>query len=146
MELQNGFLFVPNMSQLSKSEPVYPNSILMQEPKDMARRPDTRPATRRATRAGPHRAAAPRANGPNEAAQFGQYSVPAAVIDRHGMRQGSIVGSVGPLHWPGGNGRTQVLARASRTVPRARTSLDRQRAILGRVSESGPGGHSGEPG
>jgi hypothetical protein len=29
------FLFVPNMSKLSKSEPVYPHSILMQEPKDM---------------------------------------------------------------------------------------------------------------
>ena len=25
----------PNMSKLSKSEPVYPHSILMQEPKDM---------------------------------------------------------------------------------------------------------------
>ncbi len=27
--------FVPKMSKLSKSEPVYPHSILMQEPKDM---------------------------------------------------------------------------------------------------------------
>jgi len=31
----NGFLFVPNMSKLSKSEPTYPHSILMQESKDM---------------------------------------------------------------------------------------------------------------
>jgi hypothetical protein len=29
------FLFVPSMSKLSKSEPVYPHSILMQESKDM---------------------------------------------------------------------------------------------------------------
>jgi hypothetical protein len=32
---QNGFLFVPNTSKLSKSEPAYSHSILMQEPKDM---------------------------------------------------------------------------------------------------------------
>jgi hypothetical protein len=31
----NGFLFVPNTSKLSKSEPAYPHSILMQESKDM---------------------------------------------------------------------------------------------------------------
>jgi hypothetical protein len=31
----DGFLFVPNMSKLSKSEPSYPHSILMQESKDM---------------------------------------------------------------------------------------------------------------
>jgi len=30
-----GFLFVPNLSKLSKSEPTYPHSILMQESKDM---------------------------------------------------------------------------------------------------------------
>ncbi len=29
------FFFVPNMSKLSKSEPTYPHSILMQEAKDM---------------------------------------------------------------------------------------------------------------
>jgi hypothetical protein len=31
----NDFLFVPNLSKLSKSEPTYPHSILMQESKDM---------------------------------------------------------------------------------------------------------------
>ncbi len=31
----NGFLFVRNMSKLSKSEPVFPHSILMQESKDV---------------------------------------------------------------------------------------------------------------
>jgi hypothetical protein len=31
----NDFLFVPNMSKLSKSEPTCPHSILMQESKDM---------------------------------------------------------------------------------------------------------------
>jgi hypothetical protein len=29
------FVFVPNMSKLSKSKPTYPHSILMQESKDM---------------------------------------------------------------------------------------------------------------
>ncbi len=29
----NGFGFVPNTSEVSKSEPTYPHSILMQEPK-----------------------------------------------------------------------------------------------------------------
>ncbi len=31
----NGFLFVSNTSMLSNSEPAFPHSILMQEPKDM---------------------------------------------------------------------------------------------------------------
>ncbi len=62
---------------------------------------------------------------------------PGGVINS--MRQGSIVGSVGPLYGPAGNGHTHV--RASRTVPRARTSLGRQRAILGRAA----GGRSGAP-
>ncbi len=31
----DGFFFVPNMSKLSKSEPTYPHSILMQKSKDM---------------------------------------------------------------------------------------------------------------
>ena len=42
-----------------------------------------------------------------------------------------------------GNGRTQV--RASRTVPRARTSLGRQQAILGSAAgerSGGPGGRT----
>ncbi len=57
------------------------------------------------------------------------------------MRKGSIVGSVGRSMGRAGNGRTQVRA-ASRTVPRARTSLGRQQAILG----SAAGGRSGGPG
>jgi hypothetical protein len=30
-----GFVLIPNNSKLSKSEPAYPHSILMQEPKDL---------------------------------------------------------------------------------------------------------------
>ena len=55
------------------------------------------------------------------------------LIDR--MRQWSIVGSVGPFHGPG-----RQRLHASRTVPRVRTSLGRQRAILGRAAC--PGGRS----
>ncbi len=62
---------------------------------------------------------------------------PGGVIDS--IRQGSIVQSGRPLQGPGQQ-RWQVLA--SRTVPRARTSLGRQRAVFSRAA----GGRSGGPG
>ncbi len=39
----NGFVFIPNISKLSKSDPAYPYSILMQEPKDDRRKKDVEP-------------------------------------------------------------------------------------------------------
>jgi hypothetical protein len=65
---------------------------------------------------------------------------PGGVIDR--MRHWSIVWSSqsGRSTGRAGNGRTQV--RASRTVPRARTSLGRQRVILGSAAGERSGGPS----
>jgi hypothetical protein len=60
---------------------------------------------------------------------------PGGVIDS--MRQGSIVGSVWPLHGPG---RQRPQASAGQP-DRPETSLGRQRAILGRAA----GGRSGGP-
>jgi hypothetical protein len=61
---------------------------------------------------------------------------PGGVIDR--MRHWSIVGSVGPLHGPG-----RQWSHASAAVPRTRTSLGRQRVILGRAAGERSGGAGG---